>query len=428
MHANSTSASTTAATFVCPFCGLLCDDMPDPGPSSGENLWSQGLQALCPRASGGVAAWAAGAAGTASIDGALVSADAALREAALRLGAARRPVIGGLGGDVQMARAALALGDLLGARVLHRNQFFAQRNIFAMQRRGGMTTTLAEAKNRAQMVVVFGSEVSNAFPRLYHRIFASNPAFTDASQRYLILLGAPRPSRVPADVAIEDIELGGLDAIDAIGALRACVRDAGLSEREGSVIPAALANLAQRMRDCHYGVIIWAAADLPAANGDLLVEQIHQLVVDLNRSTRWAALPLGGNEGDLGANAVATWQTGFALPLEFSREGVAYDPFPDYGDADLLLWVNTLPGVGAPQLPGVAADLPAIVVGTGSTALPARHVVLPAATPAISSSGHLVRTDGVITIFAQKVRATSLPSGAAVLGQLMEAIVGEVRA
>lgn len=420
MHATSVSATQPRTTFVCPFCGLLCDDMPDPGAASIATQWSQGLQALCPRAAAGVAAWGAAAA-DALVDGQRCEPSAALAVAARRVQGARRLVVGGLGGDVQMARAALALADRTGARVVHRNQFVAQRNLFAVQGKGAVTTTLAEAKNRADLVLLVGGDVTAHFPRVLERLFAPAPVFVDAAQRALVLLGGPVPQRLPAAVPAESVDSATLDLHDAIAVLRACIRPATRPAIDAAAPPPALQALADRMKASRYGVIVWAAAALPEGASELLVEQLHQLVIDLNRTTRWAALPLGGSDGDLSANAVATWQTGFALPLDFTPAGVGYDPYPDYADADLLLWINSLPGVGVPQLPGAPPDLPVIVVGSDpwrGVAAPAQHVVLPAALPGIGASGHLVRTDGVITMFAPGVRPAVVPSAARVLEQI----------
>ncbi len=418
-----TESAGRQSSFVCPFCGLLCDDLPGPGETADLLAWSALLQALCPRAAAGLAGLI-GPADAASIDGVAASVAAAIAEAARRLAAARRPVIGGLGGDVQAMRAALALADRCGARVVHRNQFAAQRNLFAMQSRGAMTTTLAEAKNRAALVIIVGSDVTRQFPRLLERLFAPAPAFVAAAARRIVLLGAPAPARLPPDVCVEMVDCGDLDLFEAVAALRGFVARQPVAARGDA--GDGLRQLAQEMGECAYGVVLWAAGDLDFAAADLLVEQLHQLVIDLNRTTRWAGLPLGGNDADLTANAVATWQTGFPLPIEFAAGTVGYDPFPDYRDADLLLWLSALPGVGAPQLPGAAADTPAIVIGApaAAAALPPRHVFVAAATPGVSGSGYLVRTDGVVTLYAPAVLTSALPAAATLIDAIAAALGG----
>jgi formylmethanofuran dehydrogenase subunit B len=426
MTVQATEGSARIATgFVCPFCGLLCDDLPGPGQAGDISAWSGRLQALCPKAASGLAALSgAGASDVARIDGEAAAFEVAVAEAARRIGAARRPVIGGLGGDVQTMRAALALGDRIGARMLHRNQLVAQRNLLAQQSRGGITTTLAEVKQRAEMVVVVGGDVTRGFPRLLERVFTPDPVFADAAARRLVLLGAPMPQRLPAGVGVDSVEQGGLDLFESVALLRACLRGQPLPSAADKF--AGLAQLARRMAECRYGVIVWAAAELDVPGADLLIEQMHQMVVDLNRKTRWAALPLAGNEGELTANAVATWQTGFPMPIEFSRGQVGYDPFPDYGDTDLLVWIGALPGVGSAALPGVSGRIPQVVIGAPSRAegLSIEHVFIPVATPGVSANGHLVRTDGVITLYAPAVQTTALPTAASVIDTITAGLRG----
>lgn len=425
MTPQATEGSARIATaFVCPFCGLLCDDLPGHGEAGDISSWTRKLQALCPKAAAGIdGLFGAGASDSARIDGATAASGIAIKEAARRLGAARRPVIGGLGGDVQAMRAALALGDRIGARLVHRNQFVAQRNLLAQQSRGGMTTTLAEVKQRAEMIVVVGGDVTRGFPRLLERVLTPDAVFADVAIRRLVLLGAPVPQRLPPGIGMDTVDRGNRDLFESVAVLRACLR--GQPSLGGADIEG-LAQLARRMAECRYGVIVWAAGDLDVPGADLLVEQLHQLIVDLNRKTRWAALPLAGNEGDLTANAVATWQTGFPMPIEFSAGRVAYDPFPDYGDADLLVWVGALPGVGSAALPGVAEGTPQIVIGAPSLAegLSSDHIFIPVATPGVSASGHMVRTDGVITLYAPAVQRSDLPTAAAIIDSIAAALPG----
>jgi formylmethanofuran dehydrogenase subunit B len=257
-------------------------------------------------------------------------------------------------------------------------------------------------------------------------MFMPDPAFADASTRRVVLLGAPPPQRLPETVAVETVDCGGLDLFASVALLRARLR--GLPLPAGGERFDGLAQLARRMAACRYGVVVWAVGHLEMAGGDLLVEQMHQLVIDLNHETRWAGLPLAGNEADLTANAVATWQTGFPLPIEFAGGRIVYDPFPDYSDADLLVWLGALPGVGGAAVPGAPDNTQQLVIGAPSQAadLPARHVFIPVATPGVTASGHLVRTDGVITLYAPAVQASPLPAAATIIDGITSALEGVV--
>jgi formylmethanofuran dehydrogenase subunit B len=437
MTANAASTAASAANrtdhFVCPFCGLLCDDLPAPGRVEEIVAWGQRLQALCPRAGNGIVGLAKAATDrppAAMIDGKPATLEEAVAEAARHFAAARRPVVGGLSGDVQAIRAALSLADRGSARVVHRNQFVAQRNLFAQQSRGAMTATLAEVKNRAELILVVGGSMTNGFPRLYERLFAPAPVFVNEAERTVLLLGAPAPERLPSGVRVEQVDCGNLDLLDSVAVLRAHLL--GQSVASGDAANG-LASLAQRLRDGRYGAVVWAAAELDCSGADLLVEQLFQMVVDLNKKTRWVCLPLGGNDADLTANAVSTWQTGFPLPIEFSGNGVAhsvaYDPFPDYADADLLLWLAPLAGVGKPTVPGVADDVSTIVIGAPSLVdaapVDAKGIFIAVASPGVTGTGHLVRTDGVITMYAAAVLDSPLPAAAEVLERIAAALNGE---
>lgn len=403
---NASPPASAPGAFVCPFCGLLCDDLPYPGAN-------RLLQAACPKAAEG---WAAlRATGGARVDGAEVAEEEAVRAAAAALARARRPLIGGLAGDVQTMRAALALADRCGARVAHAHQAAAQRNLFALQSRGAVATTLAEARNRADLVVVVGGDVTRRFPRILERIFAPTPVFVDAARRSLVLLGADGLAQAPAGVPAERIDCGGLDLFASVAALRACCEGRLGANGRARGVPADIAALAERMRASRYGLLLWAAADLDFDGADLLVEQLQQLLQGLNRETRWAALPLAGSGGDLTANAVAAWQTGLALPLAFARGEVAGDPFPDYRDVDLLLWIAVLPGLTFPEW---ARGLPLVAVGAPGLAPPGARIFIPAAVPGLETAGHLVRTDGVVTLYAPAQADSARPGAAQVLARI----------
>lgn len=403
---NAPAPASAPGRFVCPFCGLLCDDLPFPG-TGGL------LQAACPKAAEG---WATiRATGGARVDGASVGEAAAVRAAAAALAQARRPLIGGLGGDVQTMRAALALADRCGARIVHAHQAVAQRNLFALQSRGGVMTTLAEARHRADLVVVVGGDVTRRFPRLMERLFAPAPAFVEAAGRRLALLGVDDLQHAPAGVPAERVDCGGLDLFGAVSVLRACCE----GRLDGCTVPAGLASLAERMKSSRYGVLLWAAADLDFDGADLLVEQLQQLLLGLNRETRWAALPLAGSGGDLTANAVAAWQTGFALPLEFAGGEVRGDPFPDHADADLLLWIAVLPGLTFPEW---ARGVPTLAVAAPGLEPQGARIVIPAAVPGVHAAGHLVRTDGVVTLYAPAQCDSAWPAAAVQLDRIAIAL------
>ena len=125
------------------------------------------------------------------VQGEDASAEAALDAAARVLARARRPFIGGLGTDVAGMRATLVLARRLGAVVDHAGAAAKYRNLHVLQEAGWITTTFAEVKNRADLLVLIGDGWRHRFPRFVERLVApSESLFADRLVRRIILLDA----------------------------------------------------------------------------------------------------------------------------------------------------------------------------------------------------------------------------------------------
>ncbi|HEX7155665.1 MAG TPA: formylmethanofuran dehydrogenase, partial [Burkholderiaceae bacterium] len=173
------------------------------------------------------------------------------------------------------------------------------------------------------------------------------------------------------------------------------------------------------MRQARYGVIAWSAADLEFAHAELAVQAIMRTVFELNRTTRFAALPLGGNEGDLSADAVLLWQIGYPFRTSFAAGRPEYDPYRfdarrmlAAGEADALLWVSSF----GDHLPPPEHTAPTILLSVPwAAAAPQCEVFLPVGTPGVEFAGHLVRSDKVLTMRVDAVRASAAPPSPAVV-------------
>ena len=89
------------------------------------------------------------------------------------------------------------------------------------------------------------------------------------------------------------------------------------------------------MQAASYGVIAWAAADFDFPHAELTVQALCELVKDLNRETRFSGLPLGGSDGDITADSVLLWQTGFGGRTSFGQGIPDHDAY-HYSTARLL--------------------------------------------------------------------------------------------
>ena len=99
----------------------------------------------------------------------------ATAEAARLLAASRVPVVAGLGTDIAGARAAIALAERIGASIDHMNSETVLRDVEVMRAAGIMLTTPNEARLRADVLLMIGAGLVEAWPALPERLLVQPP-------------------------------------------------------------------------------------------------------------------------------------------------------------------------------------------------------------------------------------------------------------
>jgi len=366
------------------------------------------------------------------VDGKEVSLDVAIATAAVLLKDTRLPVIGGCATDVNGMRGLLALADRCGAVVDNMNFTGARNNFLALQDSGWMNTTLAEVKNRCDLLLVVGTDLEAFAPRFFERYLWNKEAMflDDTSNREVIYLGkAPSgdASTSPRGKKALVFECATDDLPEVIAVLRALVKGQPIHATSVCGIEKAdLQAIADKLKAAKYGVVTWAAGALAYAQAELTVQTLSEMIKDLNNTTRCSGLPLAGKEGDQTANQVCGWTTGYPTRTRFSRGYPEYDPFLNdtnvllaNGEADALVWVQAF---NINSVPPVTA-LPTIVVGrSGMTFEKEPDVFIPVGTPGIDHAGHAYRMDNVVAIRLKKLRDSGLPSTVQVLNAIEQAL------
>ncbi len=360
-------------------------------------------------------------------------ADAYARAAAL-LRDATQPLFAGLGTDVEGMRAVLALADRTGGIVDHMHGNAMAANVATVQGHGWVTTTLSEARNRADLLLFLGTDAVRHHPRFFERVVWSAEALygPGREERMVVFLGAGLDTKAgmsPGGREPEHIRAQPERLCEVVLALRALLAGTTLKAKlVAGVKTAVLATLVERLRGVRYAVIVWAAADLDPGGADLTVEAIADLINDLNEFTRCAGLPLGGNDGGLTAQSVTSWQSGFPPRTSFATGHPVHDPrryatqrLLDARAVDCLFWISAL----APTPPPEAAAVPTVVLGLAGSR-PARmpEVFLPVGTPGLDHAGQMVRLDSVVSLPLRRLRGPGLPSVAEALGAITQALGG----
>ena len=390
--------------WTCPFCPLLCDTFGVEVGPPGTPLKLVGSD--CPRANAALAEFnGAPVASQPQVDGSDCDFDTAVAAAASVLAASHQPLFGGLGTDVAGARALYALACETGAICDPAQGQAMMHGLRALQDRGGFTTTLAEARTRAELIVCMTGDPTAQYPEFFRRCGVGERD----------------------DLQIEMLPMAG-DMFDTVGLLAALV--AGRIPPDDARVPAELVALSVRLRAARYSVLVYEPGRLPA-QGALIVEAIQRIVATLNRSTRAASLSLGGGDGAATVNQVFTWLSGLPLrsragPLGLEHEPLCFDAGRLLADdaVDALLWVSSY----GPELAPPLADMPRIVLGhpgmrpQGGEASARRQVFIPVSTPGIGCSGHLFRTDGSVLLPLRPLYEDRLPGVDDVVKRLTQAV------
>ena len=377
-------------SVVCPFCGLFCDDLSvaisrdrievlGKGCALAKELYAAIEPPLPPR-----------------VDGREASLEAACARSAEILAASHFPLVAGLGCDLVGAKAAVSLAESIGAVIDHAASDAMFRNILPLQDKGWMATTFAEIKNRADLVILAGTDVVSRFPRFFERfVWNTESLFGPKNPPDVVYLGGGfdiRAGHSPDGKAPTVINCDTLRLAELFQALRAIYRGRALQATEvAGASVASLEALAQKIKGAKYGALVWAVADLEGPHGDLAVQAMCDLVTEINETSRFSCVPLGGSENALGAQQVCTWQEGFPLRTGFAGGVASYDPYLnswrrllESGEADAVLWLSAFKGGSLP----FETKIPTIVLGAPGTAFAREpEVFIPVGTPGIDHAG-----------------------------------------
>ena len=403
----------------CPFCGLLCDDLRLSVAAGSVDVSTN----ACARSRRLFTAHE-GTNASCTVDGRPASSDEALARAADVLRQARRPLLLSAGTDVAGMRALVELAELTGGIVDHVNRQTMFRNLRVLQDTGWISTTLTEVRNRADLLVIAGKDVSSRFPRFFERCFGPFETLFDTGPRELIVLGSlpgDLPAASKARATVLPVELDRLAEIVVF--LRALL--AGRSMQATHVAGLSLEQLSgllARLRQAKYGVLAWVAAEFDFAHADLTIQAICELVRDLNRETRFSVLPLGGSDGDVTAQQVTTWQTGFPVGVDFgpgAPSQVALRAHTraliDSVEVDALLFVSAFDSEKLPP----ATKIPTVILGRAGMQTGSCAAFIPVGVPGLNHAGHLYRTDNVVALRLRQIVAGAYPSAAYMLQKLI---------
>lgn len=343
-----------------------------------------------------------------------VPLEEALDAASGLLARSRLPVLAGLSTDIAGVQEALRLGRVLGGVVDHMHADAMLRDLGVMRDSGWIVTTPLQARARADLLLLVGPGLGEAWPEITERLLSVAPDGAESARRIIRLC----PGRGAGEVASGAETIGTVaELLPRLSALRALV--AGRTVQGSAAQLRGLAACAEALRAARYGVAVWSAAHLDP----LAIAMLCGLIEDLNAHTRFAGLPLAPGDNAAGAAQAAGWLTGFPLPVGFGRGVPEHDPWRfsaprlvESGEADAVLWISACRPEPPPWhgLPVVALTAP----GTRFTAPP--EVAITVGRPGIDHDAVMFdpRIGGLAACAAEA--PTAAPRVAEVLARLSD--------
>jgi formylmethanofuran dehydrogenase subunit B len=321
----------------------------------------------------------------------------ALDRAAALLAAAKNPMVY-LAGDltIEAARSGLAIADRIRARLDSPASDTVAAGLVAQQTRGRATATLGELFNRADLVLFWGVDPAERYPRFRERYSADRKGVAapeGRANRTLIAVDVG-PSKGPED-ADHRVSLTPEQEIAVLGSIRAAV--AGRRQPDDN----SLAELVDRLTKAKYTSLVYDAEPSGLSRSQLRAEALVALTQALNGPSRAALTPLraGGNRS--GIESLSTWQTGFPFAVDFSRG------FPRYLPEESASQLLRTGGIDVVLLAGSPATVPepvraafgstqVIAIGPRtSVASPAFHIAVDTGIAGIHEEGTAFRMDDV---------------------------------
>ena len=412
----STADSKNRHEAICPFCALLCDDITVRADLANCSVEANG----CKLAESRYSTIVKPRHDKCYLYGNPVDRTEAIQTATEMISKSRALVIAGMLTDVAGTRAALKLAERKSAVIM---QFDGTRNRLQtsrVQRSGGYFTTLAEIKNRADLIIMFGRGPVFACPRILD-LLRPQHSKSDSSSRKVSFVSVGTTNR-------DDSTFMGLTSFECnpeqygmlADAIRFRVQNKRHNSNLGFISDEQIGRLTGMITKANYPVLVWSESDFEFALGDLAIDSINQLIETLNIEKRCAGLVVSGSASSPTVNQVATWQFGKPTPLSFRSGKPNY--FPEYHsfdslekrhDVDLVLWVGGLDEDR--QIPESTADTIVISHSKPTNS----QLFIPIGVPGIHHDAHLFRTDRVVAMHVRHIIPSLLPSGAEVLTSIL---------
>lgn len=275
------------------------------------------------------------------IDGQEATLEDGMQRAAEILYNARYPLVYGLSDTtVESQRVATGIADWIGGNLDTTTSVCHGPSGMAFQGVGEVTCSLGEVRNRADMVIFWGSNPAESHPRHFTKyslmpkgMFVPN----GRKDRTCVIVDVRKTkSAKAADIFVQIKPRKDFEALWTLRALaKGLELDADQVERETGVALSVWQDLCDRMKSAKFGVIFFGMGLTMTRGKHANSEGILALTRDLNQYTRFVCKPNRGHGNVTGADNVVSWRTGYPFAVNLGRGYPRFNP-GEYTASDVL--------------------------------------------------------------------------------------------
>lgn len=391
---------------LCPFCGALCDDIivevEDNKIIEVKEACETGVSKMM---------------GHERIATPMIREDGKLRETTYEeainktaeiLVNSLRPLMYGWGSTTCEAdEKGVELAEELGAIIDNTTSVCHGPSILALQNVGLPSCTLGQIKNRADLIIYWGSNQAEAHPRHMSK-YTSFPKgfFTKEGKKGKYVMVFDVRKTTTAEVADDFIKVAPGEDYHMLSALRMILAGGEdvVPSCVGGVPKEKLIEIVERMKNTRFGVLFFGMGLTQSKGRPYNVANAISLVRELNAHTKFVIMPMRGHYNVAGFNQVCAWTTGFAFAVDFARGQPWYNPGEtstvdvlNREECDSALIVASDPAAHFPRKSVEhLANIPLIQIDPcPSLTTELADVVMPAAIAGIEVEGTAYRMDGV---------------------------------
>lgn len=390
---------------VCPFCGSLCDDLEVE--IEGSKIVK--VKKACKLGKSKIMGHERTESPMIRVNGELkeVTYEEAIEKAAQILANSKRPLSYGWASTANEAiEKGVHLIEEIGGVIDSTASVCHGPTVLAVQGVGAPGCTLGEVKNRADLVIFWGSNPMEAHPRHLARYsYNAKGLFSGGKEDRTLMVFDVRKTKT-AERADEFIQVEPGSDYKIFSAMRTILsgNEEIIPEEVGGIPKEKLIEIIDKMKKAKFGTIFGGLGITQSRCRHKNLENVISFVDELNEHAKFTLMAMRGHYNIAGFGQVCAWETGYPFAVDFSHGYAWYNPGEatsievlNRRECDSFLVVAADPASNFPK--GSVEhmkDIPVIQVDPyPNPTTEFADVVIPAAVAGVEAEGTAYRMDGI---------------------------------